>query len=248
MRRPPRKRPDDSPPSADEIVAFFLCAYRDGAFPMADLPDPSGPPADPDVLPIARSIRWYQPNPRGVISLDDGGLHVPRSLARRLKKAGFTTTGDVAFERVIRGCARPSPTRVGAWLDESLVRCYTLLHERGHAHSIEVWLNRGSARQSRDRHPENTDLTLVGGIYGVSIGAAFFAESMFSRLDLDGSGASGLALITLWNHLRTCGYTLLDVQMANEHTLRFGVQEVPHAQYMRQLAKASDAPDRWQPL
>ncbi|MBY0310544.1 MAG: leucyl/phenylalanyl-tRNA--protein transferase [Phycisphaerales bacterium] len=237
MPRPPKKRPADAPPSADEIVGFFLAAYRDGAFPMADLPEQSGASGDPDVLPVARSIRWYQPDPRGVISLDDDGLHVPRSLSRRLKKATFTTTSDAAFDRVIRGCARPSPTRVGAWLDESLVRCYGLLHQRGYAHSIEVW-----------SHGSHTQPTLVGGIYGVSIGAAFFAESMFSRLDLDGSGASGLALITLWNHLRACGYSLLDVQMANEHTLRFGVQEISHKNYMKQLSAATESPDRWKPL
>lgn len=248
MRRPPRKRPEEHPPSTEEIVGFFLAAYRDGAFPMADLPDQTGGSGDPDTLPIARSIRWYQPDPRGVISLEDEGLHVPRSLSRRLRKAGFSTTSDAAFDRVIRGCARPSPTRVGAWLDESLVRCYGLLHQRGYAHSIEVWSESRPTLQSQDHLPGNTPPTLVGGIYGVSIGAAFFAESMFSRLDLDGSGASGLALITLWNHLRACNYTLLDVQMANEHTLRFGIQEISHKKYMTRLSAATQSPDRWKPL
>ncbi len=239
MPRRTRRQPEADPPTPDTIVAFFLDAYRIGAFPMADMP--STRPVDPDAseLPVARRVRWYQPDPRAILPLEDGALHIPRSLSRRLKRAGFITTSDAAFEAVIRGCARPGPTRGGAWLDESLVRCYTLLHQRGHAHSIEVW---------RDTPSPGSTRMLVGGIYGVSIGGAFFAESMFSRLDLDGSGASGLALITLWNHLRACGYTLLDVQIANEHTLRFGVRELPHAEYARSLAGAVDAPDRWKPL
>ena len=107
------------------------------------------------------------------------------------------------------------------------------MHEHGHAHSIEAW---------------GPDERLMGGIYGVSIGAVFCAESMFTAIDDGGTGASSVCLVTLWNHLRFCGYEMLDVQIANEHTLRFGVIEIPRAEYKRRLAASTDKPDRWRPL
>jgi leucyl/phenylalanyl-tRNA--protein transferase len=183
---------------------------------------------------MARSIHWYRPDPRAVLPLEDGGLRVPRSVQRTIRKADFVLTGDVAFERVIRSCAEPRPSRGGSWLDESLVRVYTLLHQQGHAHSIEAW------------HPTSGEL--VGGIYGVSIGSFFAAESMFSDVVAGGSGASSACLSALWHHLRSCGYTLLDVQIANEHTLRFGVQEIPCEEYSRQLKAAIERPGAWKPF
>lgn len=239
-------------PSEDEIVAAVLGAYRAGAFPMADLP-PSPPrrraftdprrasrataSADAAVedapLPVAESLSWYSPDPRALLPLEEGGLHVPSGVARTIRKAGFRITSDAAFERVMRGCARPGRGRGGAWIDETMVRLYTLLHARGHAHSLEAW---------------GADGTLLGGLYGVAIGRAFFAESMFSRLDLGGSGASSACLAALWHHLRARGYALLDVQIANEHTRRFGVVEIPRAEYLLRLAAAVDAPDAWGPI
>jgi leucyl/phenylalanyl-tRNA--protein transferase len=217
------------PESPSEIVEMFLWAYRQGAFPMADLPE--GPTAG-EAIPVAASIQWYQPDPRAILPLGDGGLHVPRTVGRLVRRRPFELTSDRAFEQVIRGCARPGPTRGGAWLDESLIRAYTMLHRSGHAHSIEAW--KGGR--------------LVGGIYGVSIGSAFFAESMFSDIEGGGSGASSVCLVTLWGHLRACGYSLLDVQLANEHTLRFGVVEIPLSAYMAQLGAAVDVPSAWRAL
>jgi len=208
---------------------MFLNAYRQGAFPMADMPIPArrtGP------IPMAARVRWYSPDPRAVLGLEEGALRVPRTIRRLMSRKAFLLSSDRAFERVIRACARPGPTRGGSWLDESLIRCYTLLHEMGHAHSIEAW----------------KDSALIGGIYGISIGAAFFAESMYSDIELGGSGAAGLCLAALWGHLRGCGYELLDVQMANEYTLRFGVEEIPGAEYRRLLARAIEGPDRWRQL
>lgn len=209
---------------------MFLHAYRVGAFPMADIPQ--RPKRDGGVR-SARSVRWYSPDPRAIIELGEGGLHIGRTIARQVRSRRFTLTSDCAFERVIRDCAKPGPTRGGAWLEETLIRCYALLHERGHAHSIEAW---------------GPDSVLLGGIYGVSLGAAFFAESMFTAIDEGGTGASSVCLVTLWNHLRSCGYELLDVQMANDHTRRFGVIEIPRTDYLARLARAIQSPDRWKPL
>jgi leucyl/phenylalanyl-tRNA--protein transferase len=207
-----------------------MSAYRAGAFPMADAPtgrDVGG----------GSMIRWYSPDPRAIIELGEGGLHVGRTVARTVRGGKFTLTSDRAFERVIRACARPGPTRGGEWLDETLIRCYTLLHERGRAHSVEAWSAAPAGATG-----------LAGGIYGVSIGAAFFAESMFTAIDDGVTGASSVCLVTLWNHLRACGYELLDVQMANEHTIRFGVVEIPREEYLVRLERAIQGEDRWKAL
>ncbi len=212
---------------------MFVSAYRAGAFPMADPPAVRGRDSKNGA---GGMIRWYTPDPRAIIELGDGGLHVGRTVGRAVRRGAFTLTSDRAFERVIRACARPGATRGGEWLDETLIRCYTLLHGRGMAHSIEAWGVRGPPTG------------LLAGIYGVSIGAAFFAESMFTAIDDGGTGASSVCLVTLWNHLRTCGYELLDVQMANEHTRRFGVVEVAREEYLARLGPAVAGEDRWRGL
>ena len=226
---------------------MFLDAYRQGAFPMAELPGGilSGRP-----LPTAHSIHWYRPDPRAILPLTDNALRVPHSIRRTLGRRAFTLTADHAFESVIRACARPGPTRGGPWLDESLVRVYTLLHQRGHAHSIEAWSATGGTGglSASGEHPDASDSHLLGGIYGLSLGSAFFAESMFSDIEQGGSGASSACLIALWNHLRACGYTLLDVQIANEHTTRFGVREIPLDDYLARLGSAVESPSVWRPL
>ena len=258
MRRP---APNRSPTSPDEVVEMFLHAYRVGAFPMADIPEPA---RRDGTFPAARTIRWYSPDPRAIIELSGGGLHIGRTVARDIRRGRFTLTSDRAFERVIRSCAQPGPTRGGPWLEETLINCYTLLHQRGHAHSIEAWSGSGmgfpahasgaspeittAQPEAKDRAQNNHTPQLLGGIYGISLGACFFAESMFTAIDSGGTGASSICLVTLWNHLRSCGYELLDVQMANEHTRRFGVVDIPRKQYLARLAAAIDAPDRWKPL
>jgi leucyl/phenylalanyl-tRNA--protein transferase len=220
------------PPSELQIVDAILAAYRDGAFPMAD--------------PDTGRIDWFSPDPRAIMPLNPesargagDGFHVSRSLARTIRSGRFTLTSDTAFERVIRACAEDRRPHEGTWIDERIIRWYTTLHRHGHAHSIEAWL------PARDAAAPPL---LVGGIYGVSIGAAFFAESMFSRPRLGGTDASKVCLAALVAHLRRSGYALMDVQMRNDHTDQFGVYTVRRAKYMKMLAAAVEQPDAWEPL
>ena len=153
---------------------------------------------------------------RGVIPLD--AFHVPRRLARTVRSDRFTITGDVAFVDVMRACAEPMPGREQSWINAEILRLYTALHASGHAHSLECW----------------RDGKLVGGLYGVSLGAAFFGESMFSR-ERD---ASKVALVHLVAHLIEGGYELLDTQFITEHLARFGTIEIPRSEYMSRLKRA----------
>lgn len=215
-------------PLDPRIPQALLGAYRDAAFPMAD--------------PRTGAIDWYSPDPRAVMPLHPessrgagDGFHISRSLAGRVRGRGFTLTSDTAFERVMRACAEPRPGREETWIDERIVRWYSSLHALGNAHSIEVWTPRD------DRSPQG----LVGGVYGVSIGAAFFAESMFSRPELGGTDASKVALVHLVTHLRRQGFTLMDVQFRNPHIDQFGVKDVRRASYRRLLRDAVDLPVSW---
>lgn len=217
------------------VVEALLRAYREGYFPMAD---PEG------VHGRAGAMLWLSPDPRGVIPLEDGGLHVPRSLRRTLNKAPFRVTTDESFGDVIRGCAAPRWYESGTWIDDRILGAYTALFEAGHAHSIEAWVE-DEAQEQPDR---DRPRTLVGGLYGVHIGAAFFAESMFCSPELGGTDASKVCLVTLWNHLRARGFMLLDVQFTNEHIERFGVVEIPRRDYLRRLSLAVGAPVSWGPL
>ena len=139
-----------------------------------------------------------------------------------LRAEPFRVTADTAFERVMRLCAEPRPGRTETWINETIVDLYTELHDRGHAHSIECW------------HGED----LVGGLYGVSLGAAFFGESMFSRA----TDASKVALCGLVSVLRAGGYTLLDTQYLTGHLTQFGAVEIPRRDYRRRLAEAIARP------
>lgn len=243
--------------SDEQIIEMVLTAYRQGAFPMAMLPAGKrtrtrAERASDDLrieLPTARRIGWFSPDPRAILPLTPGGLHIPGGLRRHVRKPPFIFTTDGCFERVIRACARPRVQRAGEpenglWIDETLVRLYAMLHAHGHAHSIEAWLDVGIRANDS---PEDTDrsLELVGGLYGVQIGAAFFAESMFCRPDLGGTNASNLCLIHLVAHLRRHNFMLMDVQMANPHTQRFGVIDVPRDEYLQQLAVAVSKETTW---
>ncbi len=177
------------------------------------------------VFPMAMSrddpeLHWFDPEKRGIIPLDR--FHIPRRLARTLRAEPFRVTADAAFERVMRLCAEPRPGRTETWINETIVDLYTELHDRGHAHSIECW--RGE--------------DLVGGLYGVSLGAAFFGESMFSRA----TDASKVALCGLVSVLRAGGYTLLDTQYLTGHLTQFGAVEIPRREYRRRLAEAIARP------
>ncbi|HXV31932.1 MAG TPA: leucyl/phenylalanyl-tRNA--protein transferase, partial [Sinorhizobium sp.] len=164
---------------------------------------------------------WVEPEIRGVIPLE--GFHVSRSLAKAIRKRPFDIRYDTSFTAVIEGCAKPAPDRPTTWINNKIRTLYTTLHRMGYAHSVEAW--EGNA--------------LVGGLYGVSLGAAFFGESMFSlRTD-----ASKICLVHLVERLRTRGFQLLDTQFTTEHLKSFGAIDVPKAEYDVLLAKAIASPN-----
>lgn len=199
---------------------LLVAAYAAGYFPMADLRRAGRSGAAP--------IGWYAPDPRAILPLEEDAVHIPRSLARTIRRSPFEISVDTCFEQVMRECAAPRRPgeHDGAWISEEMIKAYTDLHRQGFAHSIEAWAGTADARR------------LVGGIYGVAIGAAFFAESMFCRPELGGTDASKVCLIELVRRLRGAGYMLLDVQLANPHTQRFGVIEIPRREFEDRLAKA----------
>lgn len=162
----------------------------------------------------ATSVFWVDPKTRGVLPLDQ--LHIPRSLRKRVLKGGFRVTHDRDFAGVVEGCAG----RESTWINAEIRKLFTELHELGFAHSVEV---------SRDGE-------LVGGLYGVRLGSAFFGESMFSRE----TDASKVALVHLVARLVYGGFTLLDTQFVTEHLSRFGAREITRKAYHRQLAVALD--------
>ncbi len=159
---------------------------------------------------------WVDPRRRGILPLDN--FHVPRRLRRVVRLGGFEIRCDSAFEQVIRGCAEATEKRANTWINEEIVRLYVGLFARGAAHTVEAWQG---------------DM-LVGGLYGVSIGAAFFGESMFSRV----TDASKVALVHLAARLRLGGYRLLDTQFLTPHLAQFGGVEVTRARYHRLLGQA----------
>lgn len=159
-------------------------------------------------------IGWFSPDPRGILPLD--AFHIPSRLGRVLRHSPFEIAINRSFEGVMRACAeRPDE---GTWISEDIVQCYVALHRLGLAHSVETW--RGDQ--------------LVGGLYGVHLGGAFFGESMFHRE----TDASKVALVSLVDRLRRRNFSLLDVQWVNPHLAQFGAIEVPRAQYLRRLRKA----------
>jgi leucyl/phenylalanyl-tRNA--protein transferase len=162
------------------------------------------------------TVYWYDPDPRTIIPLDQ--FHIPRSLARRIRRGGFTVRYDAAFRQVMDKCAEPAPGRESTWISAELIEVYCWLHELGFAHSVETWM--------ADE--------LVGGLYGVSLGGLFAGESMFSRR----TDASKIALVHLVARLKERGHTLFDVQFTTSHLLQFGAVEIPRARYRRLLANA----------
>lgn len=205
---------------------MLLAAYANGYFPMALAQD------DPELY-------WFSPEERGVLPIAE--FNIPRGLRRAMGKYAYTVTVDRAFAAVIRACGARTKKRDETWINAEIIRLYTALHHRGDAHSIEVWLEDrgdaalGDAAVARAWFGEpSRPMLLVGGLYGVSLGGAFFGESMFSRA----SEASKIALVTLVNILREAGYVLLDTQYVNEHLRQFGVQAVKKRSYMVKLENA----------
>ncbi|HJS45828.1 MAG TPA: leucyl/phenylalanyl-tRNA--protein transferase [Rhizomicrobium sp.] len=168
-------------------------------------------------------LYWVSPEKRGIIPLD--AFHVPRRLARTVRAGPFTVTADRAFVAVMMACAAPAPGRPESWINDEILRLYTALHAGGHAHSIECW--QGG--------------TLVGGLYGVRLGAAFFGESMFSRR----RDASKVALVHLVEGLKRGGFTLLDTQFITTHLARFGAIEIPRERYLLKLQDALNREALW---
>ncbi|MDE1174659.1 MAG: leucyl/phenylalanyl-tRNA--protein transferase [Parvibaculaceae bacterium] len=170
------------------------------------------------VFPMAESrddpqLFWIDPEERGVLPLDD--FHLPARLARTIRHDPYEVRIDSAFREVMLACAESAPGRQGTWINDRLITLYSALFARGHAHSVECW----------------QDGRLVGGLYGVSLGAAFFGESMFSRE----TDASKVALVWLVARLKTGGYMLLDTQFVTEHLRQFGATEIPRERYRARL-------------
>jgi leucyl/phenylalanyl-tRNA--protein transferase len=196
----------------------------------------SSPPAiTPEILlraysaglfPMAESaddpdIYWVQPELRGMIPLDD--FHVSRSLAKTIRARPFDIRFNTAFEQVIEACAEATDDRPTTWINPLILTLYKELHRMGYTHSVEAWQG--------DQ--------LVGGLYGVSLGSAFFGESMFSRR----TDASKICLVYLVERLKEKGFTLLDTQFTTEHLKTFGAIDVPRKQYEKLLAKAMQSDD-----
>jgi len=170
-------------------------------------------------------ILWWSPDPRLV--LYPSKLHISRRLHRKLNQNRFRFTCDIAFESVVRECASNRPE--GTWIGPEMVQAYENLFQKGYAHSIEVW--------QKDQ--------LVGGIYGVALGQAFFGESMFHRIP----DASKVALIELCRLLQKLGIGLIDCQVESEHLRSLGAELIPRAQFLTALAHAlqrTTQPDQWQ--
>lgn len=187
---------------------LLLSAYARGYFPMA---------RDRD----SREVHWFYPEYRGILPLGD--FHVPRRLKRSIRQQPYRVTIDHDFAAVMRACAEPgheaTVERPETWINGEIERAYTRLHHLGFAHSVEC----------RDQGG-----LLLGGLYGVAIGGAFFGESMFSRA----RDASKIALVHLVARLKAGGFRLLDAQFYTEHLSQFGAIEVPRDSYLAELAPA----------
>ena len=175
------------------------------------------------VFPMGESrydsrLHWIDPDTRGVLPLDS--LRLSRSLRRTVRRDLFEARVDHDFDGVMRACAAPGPGRWSTWINDEILALYGEVYRMGRAHSVECW------REEK----------LVGGLYGISLGAAFFGESMFSRE----ADASKVALVHLVARLRAGGYRLLDVQFVTPHLARLGAVEVARADYHRALSRAID--------
>ncbi|HTF95149.1 MAG TPA: leucyl/phenylalanyl-tRNA--protein transferase [Cellvibrio sp.] len=176
----------------------ILAAYHHGIFPWFN-------PGDP--------ILWWSPSPRTVIYPDQ--LHISKSLSKILRKGIYRVTFDNCFEDVMRACAEPRTYANETWISEDIIKGYTTLHNRGYAHSVEVW-------------QENQ---LVGGLYGMALGKVFFGESMFSRVD----NASKFGFAHLVRQLRIWNFQLIDCQVANNHLFSLGAMEIPREEFQKML-------------
>ena len=169
-------------------------------------------------------ILWWSPDPRTVLFPEH--LHISRSLKHSLRPGHFTVTFDTCFETIVRHCAGPRPQYPGGgtWITPSMIEAYIALYREGYAHSVETW-QRGQ---------------LAGGLYGVAIGRAFFAESMFTKVD----DASKVALVSLVRQLHSWSFRIVDCQQSSPHVLRLGAEEIPRRNYVEQVANAVTLAER----
>jgi leucyl/phenylalanyl-tRNA---protein transferase len=223
---------------------WLIDAYRHGIFPWPMWED--------------EPVAWWSPDPRAVIELD--GLHVSRRLGRTIRSRRFRVTFDQDFAGVIHGCATAGDRQGNTWLTPAMIAAYCRMHQLGHAHSVEVWLDPplplgeglgvrvpcssderlktpSPGSPSKPPSPEGRG-KLVGGTYGIAIGGLFAAESMFHRA----RDASKIAVASLVERLRACGYQLLDIQQWTPHTGRMGAVEISREDYLRRIARAVELP------
>jgi leucyl/phenylalanyl-tRNA--protein transferase len=177
---------------------LLVSAYSQACFPMD----------------VRGEIRWYQPDPRAIIELDE--LRVSRNVRQIYRNRHFEIRIDHCFEHVIRACSRPG--QQGSWISEEIIEAYTEMHRLGLAHSVESWKSG----------------ELAGGLYGVTLGGAFFGESMFHWQ----TNASKVALVALVERMQDRGFVLLDVQFLTPHLQRLGAKEIPHVEYVARLERA----------
>lgn len=211
------------------LVGQVLAAYRAGCFPMADGRDAAA----------GGELGWYRPRERAVLVLDphaiglSAGVRIPRRLEAKVRRRPFRITTDAAFCDVVAECAAPRPETESqtseTWIDARIEALFALLHEAGHAHSVEAWLEKPGAER-----------VLVGGVYGLAVGRVFCAESMFARPALGGTDASKIALVHLMRHCARRGFTLIDTQFVNPHLEQFGVVEIAGGVYQRHLDQVGD--------
>jgi len=173
------------------------------------------------IFPMAQSrtdtmVHWVCPSTRCVLPLEE--FHIPRRLKRTIRHGSFLIRFNTAFADVLKGCAAPRPGHPETWINPEIERAFCQLHDMGFAHSVEVW----------------RDKALVGGLYGLAIGGAFFGESMFSSV----RDASKVALVYLFARLKFCGFSLLDAQFMTDHLQQFGAIEISDQDYLQRLDHA----------
>ncbi|MBL9141537.1 MAG: leucyl/phenylalanyl-tRNA--protein transferase, partial [Phycisphaerae bacterium] len=187
--------------------------------------------AFPMAEPETGEVMWFCADPRSIVPLD-GTLHVSRTLNRTIRKGIFDIRTDTAFDEVIRACARDRSEDNRNWISPEMIAAYNALHVAKLAHSVEAW----------------RDGKLVGGLYGVSLGGAFFGESMFCRPEIGGTDASKMCLVALVARLRAGGFILCDSQYSNAHMDRFGVRELAADAYRDLLHDALELDAKWDAL
>lgn len=195
-------------------IRDILNAYRKGLFPMAEDAE-------------ADHFFFYEPEKRGLLPIQS--FHIPKRLARTVRKQPFKVTINTAFTDVIDGCAEATDDRPKTWINQSIRDIFIILHQARYAHSVECW---------------DEDGTLVGGLYGLALGGVFFGESMFSRK----TDASKIALVHLMARLWAGGFVLCDIQFINEHLTQFGAYEIPQSEYLGLLNRAMGGEARFSRL